>query len=48
MRNVKVFILSLIAILFLVLAFLINWFFLIISVIIMLINQKELFEKKKN
>ncbi len=47
MKNIKVFILSLIAILFLILAVLVNWLFLIISVIIMLFNQKELFKKEK-
>jgi hypothetical protein len=45
--NKKVFFLSLLALVFVVLTFLINWAFIIGAVIIMLINQRELFGKKK-
>ncbi len=46
MKNTKVFILSLIALLFLVGGLLIHWSLIIVSVILMLINQKELLKKK--
>ena len=45
MKNIKVVILSLIAIACIVLTFLINWLFVIPAVIIFFLNQKEL--KKK-
>ncbi|HUW43401.1 MAG TPA: hypothetical protein VMV95_00350 [Bacillota bacterium] len=44
--NWKVFILSLIALGFIALTFLIDWMFIIGAVIIMLINQRELLGKK--
>jgi len=47
MKNKKVVILSVIALICIVLAITIDWLFLIPAVIIMLINQKELFKKKK-
>jgi hypothetical protein len=46
MKNIKVFLLSLIALVCIVLAFLIDWLFLIPAVIIMLINQRILLSKK--
>ena len=47
MKNLKVVILSIIALICIVLAVVIDWLFLIPAVIIMLINQKELLKKKK-
>jgi len=47
MKNIKVMILSIIALICIVLAVIIDWLFLIPAVIIMLINQKELLKKKK-
>ncbi len=47
MKNKKVVILSVIALICIVLAIVIDWLFLIPAVIIMLINQKELIKKKK-
>ena len=44
--NKKVVFLSLIALIFLALTFFVHWVFIIGAVIIMLINQKELFGKK--
>jgi hypothetical protein len=44
-KNIKVVILSLIALVSLVLAIVIDWYFLIITLIILYINNKEL--KKK-
>jgi len=44
--NKKVFFLSLLALVFLLLTFLVHWAFIIGAVIIMLINQKELIGKK--
>ncbi len=46
MKNLKVFLFSLIALVFIFLAFAINWLFLIGAVILMLLNQKELFNQK--
>ncbi len=46
MRNKKVILLSLLALVFVVLAFVINWLFLIPAVVIIFINQKELMKKK--
>lgn len=47
MKNKKVMILSIIAIVCIVLAVIIDWLFLIPAVIIMLVNQKELMKRKK-
>jgi len=47
MKNKKVVLLSIIALICIVLAITIDWLFLIPAVIIMLINQKELIKKKK-
>ncbi|MBW6442685.1 hypothetical protein K0A97_02780 [Patescibacteria group bacterium] len=44
--NLKVTILSLIAIIFLVLTFTVHWLFIMGAIIIMLINQKELIGKE--
>jgi len=44
--NKKVFFLSLLALVFIALTFLVNWAFIIGAVIIMLINQRELLGKK--
>lgn len=44
--NKKVVILSLIALGFLALTFLVDWIFIIGAVIIMIINQRELLKKK--
>jgi len=46
MKNKKVVISSIIALICIALAFVIDWLFLIPAVIIMLINQKRLFKKK--
>ena len=45
-KNPKVVFLSLIALGFLVLTFLVDWMFIIGAVILMIINQKELMKKK--
>jgi len=47
MKNKKVVILSVIALICIVLAIVIDWLFLVPAVIIMIINQKELIKKKK-
>jgi len=47
MKNKKVMLFSIIALICIVLAIAIDWLFLIPAVIIMLINQKELMKKKK-
>jgi len=47
MKSKKVTILSIIALICIILAIVIDWLFLIPAVIIMLINQKELIKKKK-
>ena len=47
MKNIKVVVLSVIALICIVLAIIIDWLFLIPAVIIMLINQRELIKKKK-
>ena len=47
MKNKKVTILSIIALVCIVLAIVIDWLFLIPAVIIMIYNQKELIKKKK-
>ena len=46
MKNPKVFWLSIIALGFLALTFLVNWLFIIGAVIIILLNQRELMKKK--
>jgi len=46
MKDKKVVLSSIIALICIVLAFIIDWLFLIPAVIIMLINQKRLFKKK--
>jgi len=50
MRNLKVFLLSILGILFIVLAFVWNWGFVAGAIIVMFINQRELMKKspKKN
>ena len=47
MKNKKVVIYSLLAIIFLILAFLVDWLFIIGTVILMFMNQGELFGKDK-
>ena len=47
MKNPKVVIFSIIALGFLVLTFLVDWFFIIGAVVLMILNQRELMEKKK-
>jgi len=47
MKNLKVVILSIIALGFLVLTFLVNWVFIIGAVIIFFINQRELMKNIK-
>ncbi len=44
--NIKVVVLSIIALVFIFLAFRFDWLFLIGAVIIMIINQRELLKKK--
>jgi hypothetical protein len=44
-KNLKVVLYSLIALCFLVLAFVVNWLFIIGAVVLMLMNQKELGKK---
>jgi len=44
--NIKVVVLSVIALGFIFLAFRVNWMFIIGAVVIMIINQRELFGKK--
>ncbi len=44
--NKKVFFLSLLALIFIAMTFLVHWVFIIGAIIIMLINQRELFGKK--
>ena len=46
MKNPKVFWLSIIALGFLALTFLVNWLFIIGAVIIIILNQRELMKKK--
>ena len=46
-KNPKVVVYSLIALFFLFLTFTVDWLFIIPAVIIMFINQKELFKKRK-
>ena len=48
MKNKKVTILSLVALACVILAFVIDWLFLIPAIIIMLINQRELMKNNKN
>lgn len=45
--NIKVLLLSILAIFFLILAFVWNWVFVAGAIIIVLINQKELMKKNK-
>ncbi len=47
MKNIKVILLSLFALTFVVLSFLVDWLFLVPAVVIFFINQKELMKKKK-
>ena len=47
MKNPKVVIFSIFALGFLVLTFLVNWFFIIGAVVLMILNQRELMRKKK-
>jgi len=47
MKNLKVVLLSLVAIVFLYLAFVVDWLFIIGAVVIMFFNQKELMKNKK-
>ena len=47
MKNIKVILLSLLALVFVVLSFLVDWLFLIPAVVIIFINQPELFGSKK-
>ena len=47
MKNKKVTILAIIALICIVLAIVIDWLFLVPAVIIMIINQKELLKRKK-
>ena len=47
MKNPKVVIFSIFALGFLVLTFLFNWIFIIGAVVLMILNQRELMEKKK-
>lgn len=42
MKNLKVFLLSILALLFIVFAFILGWWLIIGAVVIMLINQREL------
>jgi len=48
MKNLKVFLLSLLAIIFIILAFILSPWFIAGAIIIMLINQRELMKKPKN
>jgi hypothetical protein len=45
MKNKKVILYSLIALIFVVLSFTIDWLFLIGAVVLMIINQRELMKK---
>jgi len=45
MRNPKVFFLSLIALVFVALGIFVDWYFLIVSIILMIVNQRELMKK---
>ncbi len=47
MKNPKVVLYSVIALGFLVLTFLVDWFFIIPAVVLMILNQKELMKKNK-
>jgi len=47
MKNQRVVLYSIIALIFVVLAIVVDWLFIIPAVILMLINQKELMKKKK-
>ncbi len=44
--NVKVIVFSLLALGFIALSFLVDWFFIIGAVVCMIINQRELMKKK--
>ena len=46
MKNPKVVLFSIIALAFVGLAILVDWLFIIIAVILMIINQKELMKRK--
>lgn len=46
MKNPKVFIFSIIALVFVALGFLVDWLFIIGAVIIIIWNQKQLMKKK--
>ena len=47
MKNPKVVIFSIIAIVFLVLTFLVDWLFIIGAAVLMVLNQRELMRKKR-
>ena len=47
MKNLKVVIFSILALIFLTLTFLVDWLFIIGAVVLMILNQKELMKKKK-
>ena len=46
MKNKKVILYSLLALIFVVLSFAVDWIFIIGAVILMIINQRELMKKK--
>lgn len=46
--NLKVVLFSILALCFIGLSFWVNWLFIIPAVILMFLNQKELFPKKRN
>jgi hypothetical protein len=48
MKNLKVVLFSIIALIAIVLTFTIHWYFIIIAIILMLLNQKELMNEKKS
>jgi len=48
MANIKIFISSLFALGFLVLTFTVHWAFIIVAIILMLWNQRQLMKHKKN
>jgi len=48
MKNLKVVIYSLMALLFIVLAFLVDWLFLIPAILLSILSQRELTKQQKN
>ncbi len=46
MKNKKVILLSLIALVFAILAFFVDWLFLIPAIVIVFVNQRELMKKR--